>query len=390
MSAPERPGSKPGVEGSRSGEHDTGLRWSFLKQAIENLQRQESRVPHRWLKPISDWAARQEQSGLLRIWSSAARPREAGDVWVLEDRDVRLDPFFLTSVVLHLLFALFLWRVIAELPELEPPKKEVVVRLEEFLPKVDAGGPAAKPAPKPEPPKAAAQPKEVKKAVAAKPRAPKPKPKPVVQKPVPKPAPKPRLVPKQIQPARSISRDAPVSPKTPTATERIARLQATESAAEVALGAGTSAAEIDVDRGGGTGVRGPVGPVAVPGGRGPGTGLSTGAGRGNTPGNPLLGFETDPDFTEYFEKIRRRILKVWRYPPGVSGRHQVVLRFKLDAGARAFDITVKRSSNAVLNDGAMEAMRRGSPFPPIPDKFHALIGRPIAITLNVTITESGR
>jgi TonB family protein len=388
MSPSKGAGPNPRLDGNRE---ETGFRWSFLKQAIENLQRQESRIPHRWLKPISDWASRQEQSGLLRIWSPAARPREAGDIWVLENRDVRLDPFFLTSVVLHLLFALLLWRVIAELPELEPPKKEVVVRLEEFLPKVDAGSPAAKPAPKPEPPKAAAQPKAVKKAVAPKPAAPKPKPKPkpVVQKPVPKPAPQPRLVPKEIRPARSISMDAPVSPKTPTATERIAQLQATESAAEVAIGAGTSAAEIDVDRGGGTGIRGPVGPVAVPGGRGPGTGLSTGAGRGNTPGSPLLGFETDPDFTEYFEKIRRRILKVWRYPPGVSGRQQVVLRFKLDPGARAYDISVKRSSSAILNDGAMEAMRRGSPFPPIPEKFRALIGRPIAITLNVTITESG-
>ena len=142
------------------------------------------------------------------------------------------------------IFALLLWRVIAELPELEPPKKEVVVRLEEFLPKVYAGSPAAKPAPKPEPPKAAAQPKAVKKAVAPKPATPKPKPKPkpVVQKPVPKPKPKPRLVPKEITPPRSISMEAPVSPKTPTATERIAQLQATESAAEVAIGAGTSAA----------------------------------------------------------------------------------------------------------------------------------------------------
>jgi hypothetical protein len=98
------------------------------------------------LSSLSEWASRQERTGILRIWSPAPRTHAAEGAWYFEERDVRIDPFFLVSVLFHLLLALLLWRAIAAMPEIEPPKKEeVIVKLEDFLPKQYAGSPAAAP-----------------------------------------------------------------------------------------------------------------------------------------------------------------------------------------------------------------------------------------------------
>ncbi len=366
-------------------------RWTFLRDAIDELQRKQSRIPARWFRPISEWANRQESSGLLRFWSPAPRVREAGDLWVIEDRNVRFDPFFLTSLLLHLILALLLWQALSELPKPELEKeKEVIVRLEELLPS-EAGQAAAIPAPEPEPAKPAAAPKAEAKAPTPKATAPKPKPRPtpVVQKPVPEPEPEPILAPKSISKPKAISTKAPISPHTPTLSERVGEVRAPSAGAEVSMGAGASASDIDVDRGGATGVRGPAGPVAVPGGQGDGTGRGASTGRGDVQGSPMRGFETDPDFQEYLEKIKKRIQQVWAYPPGVAGKQTVVLVFRLDASARAYDVSVRRSSNVGLNQSAMDAMKHGSPFPPIPAKFRGLIGIPLALTVTVTITGTG-
>ena len=384
--APARPGAKaPSPDTPAAGT-------SFLARTVDALRAQESKFPHRALKSLSEWASHQERSGLLRIWAPAPRVRTADGLWIFEDRDIRIDPFFFTSVLFHLLLALLLWRAIAAMPVIEPPKKEeVIVKLEDFLPKQDAGSPAAAPAPKPEQPKPAAPRPVEKKVEAPRPVAPKPAPVPkvVVRKPVPKPEPEPVLVPKEIVKPKSISPTAQISPDTPTEAERIARAGAPTTGPEVVQGAGTSAAGIAVDSGAGTGVRGPVGPISVPGGTGAGTGLGAGLGRGNAPGDAVRGYESDPDFSEYLEKVRRRMFQVWMYPQGVSGRQWVVLRFTLDAGARPNNISVKSSSNALLNDSSMDAMRRASPFPPIPDKFRALVGRPLAMRIEVTVGGGG-
>jgi len=384
------PSTRPGPKGTSPDRGDATS--SFLARTVDALRIEESKFPHRTLRSLSEWASRQERTGILRIWSPAPRAHAAEGAWSFEERDVRIDPFFLVSVLFHLLLALLLWRAIAAMPEIETPKKEeVVVKLEEFLPRQDAGSPAAAPAPKPEQPKPAA-PRPVEKKVAApRPVAPirAPVPRAVVQRPVLKPEPEPVLVPKEIVKPRSISPTAPISPSTPTEAERIARAGSPTLAPEAVQGAGTSASDIAVDSGAGTGVRGPVGPISVPGGTGTGTGLGAGLGRGNAPGDAVRGYESDPDFSEYLEKIRRRMFQVWVYPQGVTGRQWVVLRFTLDAGARPNNISVKSSSNALLNDSAIDAMRRASPFPPIPDKFRALVGRPLAMRIEVTIGGGG-
>jgi outer membrane biosynthesis protein TonB len=207
-------------------------------------------VSQRYLSALSEWASARADRDPPGSGRRATQPR-GGGAWSFEERDVRIDPFFLVSVLFHLLLALLLWRAIAAMPEIEPPKKEeVIVKLEDFLPKQDAGSPAAAPAPKPEQPKPAA-PRPVEKKVAApRPVAPQraPTPKAVVQRPVPKPEPEPVLVPKEIVKPRSISPTAPISPSTPTEAERIARAGAPTTGAQVVQGR-PSASDIAVDSG---------------------------------------------------------------------------------------------------------------------------------------------
>jgi TonB family protein len=124
----------------------------------------------------------------------------------------------------------------------------------------------------------------------------------------------------------------------------------------------------------------PTGPVVVPerflkGGR-PETASGTGQALIDT---------SDPDFTEYFEQVKRRVYATWRYPEGVRGVHEVWLRFTLDRAGASHSVQVVRSNNAMLNASAVEAMHRASPFPPIPEKFRALVGQPLILKFTVTI-----
>jgi TonB family protein len=295
-----------------------------------------------------------------------------------------------------------------------PPIEVTIVELKEipaFKSERGGGGggaPAPARAPKAEAPKPAAPAKRAPRVVSPRPRAPKvvaratpAPPKPIVKE-------EPKLVPKEISRPRTFAIEPTKVPQPPTELERLARAGAPEQSPEIVRGAGTSASDIAVDTGGGTGVRGPAGPISVPGGTGSGSGTGTGSGFGSGAGSGsgsgvgsgmgsgvgagrgdgLLGYQADPDFTEYLEKIKRRMHEVWIFPNGVSGRQWVVLRFTLNAGARPNSISVRNSSNSLLNDSAIDAMRRASPFPPIPDKFRALIGRPLAMRIEVSIREA--
>jgi TonB family protein len=83
--------------------------------------------------------------------------------------------------------------------------------------------------------------------------------------------------------------------------------------------------------------------------------------------------------------IKRRVYASWRYPKGVRGVHKVSLRFSLDRAGAAHGIKVVRSSNRDLDASAADAMDRASPFPPIPEKFRALVGQPLTLIFTVTI-----
>jgi len=94
---------------------------------------------------------------------------------------------------------------------------------------------------------------------------------------------------------------------------------------------------------------------------------------------------SDPDFTEYFETIKKRVYAAWKYPKGVRGEHKVSLRFSLDQAGGVHDVKVVDSTNRTLNESAVQAMERASPFPPIPEKFKKLVGEPLILIFTVII-----
>jgi len=183
------------------------------------------------------------------------------------------------------------------------------------------------------------------------------------------PASAPRETPRSLgAPAPSVPEAGPAEirplPAPSTATSTTTQASAPPELRETTLGA----------------FQQPTGPVVVPerflkGGR-PET--APGAGR-------ALIDPSDPDFTEYFEQVKRRVYATWRYPEGVRGVHEVWLRFSLDRAGASQGVQVVRSNNPVLNASAVEAMHRASPFPPIPEKFRALVGQPLILKFSVTI-----
>ena len=80
----------------------------------------------------------------------------------------------------------------------------------------------------------------------------------------------------------------------------------------------------------------------------------------------------DPRFKEYLAAVKRRILEVWRYPddaePGLSGKVNVEFSIERDGSVSRVRI-IAASGYVVLDRGAKDAMRRASPFPPLPGDF---------------------
>jgi protein TonB len=80
----------------------------------------------------------------------------------------------------------------------------------------------------------------------------------------------------------------------------------------------------------------------------------------------------DPRFKEYLAAVKRRILEVWRYPddaePGLRGKVNVEFSIERDGSVSRVKI-IAASGYVVLDRGAKDAMRRASPFPPLPGEF---------------------
>jgi periplasmic protein TonB len=136
----------------------------------------------------------------------------------------------------------------------------------------------------------------------------------------------------------------------------------------------------DMVRGGGTGgaPSASSGTAAAPG-EGAGGRAATGTGSG-------LIDTRDPDFTEYFRVIEARVRAAWKYPENLGGTTQTVkLGFSLRLDGAVDDVRVVSSTSGVMNDSALVAVRKAAPFPPLPAKFRALVGRPLVMSFTVTI-----
>jgi TonB family protein len=133
------------------------------------------------------------------------------------------------------------------------------------------------------------------------------------------------------------------------------------------------------------------GPYGVQGGTRDGTGLAGGGTGTGTGGGSNTGLKGIPaaDFNRYLEQLKKRVESVWRYPEGVSGRQKVAVVFTLDRGGKLVRADVLESSDSRLNASAVEAMRRASPFPPIPESLKELANEPLRMQFTVLIGVRG-
>lgn len=134
-----------------------------------------------------------------------------------------------------------------------------------------------------------------------------------------------------------------------------------------------------------------IGPYGVPGGSKSGTGL-TGGGTGvGTGGGSTTGLKGIPnaDYNQYLQQLEKRVHSVWKYPDGVTGVQKVAVRFALDRAGKLVQAEVLDSSDSRLNASAVEAMKRASPFPPIPESLKDLANEPLIIRFTVSIRVRG-
>ena len=134
-------------------------------------------------------------------------------------------------------------------------------------------------------------------------------------------------------------------------------------------------------KGGGTG----EGPYGVAGGTRSGSGLSgggTGTGSGGGSNTGLKGIP-GADYNQYLQRLKKRVESVWKYPDNVTGVQKVFIRFSLDRAGKLTLAEVVDSSDSRLNTSAIEAVKRASPFPPIPEPLKDLANEPMIMWFEV-------
>ena len=133
-----------------------------------------------------------------------------------------------------------------------------------------------------------------------------------------------------------------------------------------------------------------VGPYGVPGGSKSGTGLAGGGSGSGTGGGSNTGLRgSSSDYNEYLKQIEKRVRSVWKYPDEVTGAHKVTVRFTLDRAGKLTQAEVLESSDQRLNASAVEAMKRASPFPTIPESLKDLANEPMIMRFAVSIRVRG-
>ncbi len=140
-------------------------------------------------------------------------------------------------------------------------------------------------------------------------------------------------------------------------------------------------------KGNGTG----VGPYGVPGGSRHGSGIAGGGTGSGTGGGSATGLKGIPaaDYNNYLNQLKKRVESVWKYPDDVTGVQKVAIRFALDRAGKLTLSEVLDSSDSRLNTSALEAIRRASPFPAIPETLKDLANEPMIIRFEVAIRVRG-
>jgi TonB family protein len=322
-------------------------------------------------------------------------------------------PFLFPSVILHAFLMLFVMRGIS----LTTPKPDqdtpITVQLAEFreggspnrsigvargpggprtMPKLGSPAPAKAQSPKPE--AAATEPALPPASEEISPPAPKP---------VALPGPKVLATNTRSEAVNANetapdslvqlpTKAAPTNLPTAVAPESVARQNAAlgkaggDAAAIKALNEGAYIPGALKGTGSGSGSHGvPTGSRSGTGVAGGGTG--SGSGGGSTTG---LRGASNADFNRYLEQLERRVKSHWKFPDDVAGVQEVAVRFSLDRAGKLLQAQVLDSSDSRLNPSAVDAMRRASPFPPIPENLaKELANEPLIVRFKVSIRVRG-
>jgi TonB family protein len=86
----------------------------------------------------------------------------------------------------------------------------------------------------------------------------------------------------------------------------------------------------------------------------------------------------------YLTQLKKRVESAWNYPDDVTGIQKVTGRFNLDRAGKLTQAVVLESSDSRLNASAVEAMKRASPFPPIPESLKDLANEPLIMRFEVS------
>jgi len=133
------------------------------------------------------------------------------------------------------------------------------------------------------------------------------------------------------------------------------------------------------------------GSYGVAGGSRSGTGIAGGGTGVGTGGGGVTGLKGIPaaDYSNYLNQLKKRVESVWRYPENVTGVQKVAIRFALDRAGKLTLSEVLESSDTRLNASALEAIKRASPFPAIPESLKDLANEPMIIRFEVAIRVRG-
>ncbi|MFQ5683283.1 MAG: TonB family protein [Candidatus Binatia bacterium] len=343
-----------------------------LETVLAKIERKERSFWGRMQSWNHRWLARLEAHPLILNYGGLFRKRRDA-VSVRPGPTIDLDSVFLLSLLFHLILLFLLMRLSVATPRLKKPEPILIRMFDLGKPsQAEKGKPTkkrnkiAKPKRRPSPSSRKAKPKKIAKI--------KRRPSPSLTKTKPKSVP-PAPKPKPLLPAPKVLAETPSEKVTGLAGEPVEQLvqlpthPSEGSQVSVATQVAPLLAEIPAQ----------------------GTSLPKTLRRGESAPRVALGGSkgleavSSPDFAPYFKMIERRVRSVWKYPKGISGSHQVYLRFALDRAGKLLRVEVLDSRNARLSRTAVEAMKRASPFPPIPASLQSLAGKDLGFKFTIDI-----
>ncbi len=295
-------------------------------------------LSHQWLTRIENHPLIQSYGTLLR------RSRES--IGLRSESAINVDSVFPFSLIFHLLLIFFLgWTAISSIAL--PKPGPIRVRF------IDIG---TRPKRQPKKITKAAKPKVTRVPQKVAPPQPAPKPKKVLP-----PLPAPKILAKSPRVAPAIVTAEPTEALIQLPTSQSRAVESPQLKVETPPGATVSAVSEDELKL----LKGAVRGMGLPAVEGSPSAIQS------------------PDFAPYLEKIKRRVELAWDYPEGIPGKHQVSLVFVLDRGGKLVRAEVVDATHSKLDQGVLEAVRKASPFPPIPESLKDLAGWPLRIKFTI-------